>query len=128
MAVTSFNELLDIRFCGHENGVFKLELAIGAQHLHGSGGVHGGVFLTLLDTVMSRAVRASRPELSYAPTMQLTCNFFRPVNEGTIHAEGSVLNSTRKTFFAEGQLYCGRRRLLAKGSATFLVSSLEPLA
>tara|TARA_R110002049_G_scaffold74361_2_gene191803 strand:- start:4714 stop:4944 length:231 start_codon:yes stop_codon:yes gene_type:complete len=71
-----FNALLDIHFGGYRDDVYHLELAVGPQHLHSAGSVHGGVFLSLLDTVMSRAVRAYRPEHSYTPTVQLSGNFF----------------------------------------------------
>ncbi|CAA0102978.1 Uncharacterised protein [Halioglobus japonicus] len=123
-----FNELLDIQFRGYQNDVYQLELEVGPQHLHSAGSVHGGVFLTLLDTVMSRAVRASRPERCYTPTMQLSGNFFRPLSDGSIYAEGRVRNSSRKTVFAEGKLYDRQRRLLAQGTATFIVAEQATLA
>jgi uncharacterized protein (TIGR00369 family) len=123
-----FNELLEIQFRGYQNDVYQLELEVGPQHLHSAGHVHGGVFLSLLDTVMSRAVRAYRPEHNYAPTVQLSGNFFRPLSDGAIYAEGRVLNSSRKTVFAEGKLYDHKRRLLAQGSATFIVVDQATLA
>tara|TARA_R110002049_G_scaffold74361_2_gene191802 strand:- start:4565 stop:4699 length:135 start_codon:yes stop_codon:yes gene_type:complete len=43
-------------------------------------------------------------------------------------AEGRVLNSSRKTVFAEGRLYDSQRRLLAQGSATFMVATQATLA
>tara|TARA_R110002072_G_scaffold50399_15_gene135837 strand:+ start:326 stop:739 length:414 start_codon:yes stop_codon:yes gene_type:complete len=127
-AVTGFNELLDIHFCGYGEGVYRLELAVGPQHLHSAHSVHGGVYLTLLDTVMSRAVQSGSPGHSYTPTMQLSGNFFRPLHKGRIYAEGRVGNSSRKTVFAEGKLFDAQRRLLAQGSATFLVTEHKPLA
>ncbi len=124
----NFNELLDIQFRGYQYDVYRLELAVRPQHLHSAGNVHGGVFLSLLDTVMSRAVRAYRPEHSYAPTVQLSGNFFRPVSDGLIVAEGRVVNCSRKTVFAEGKLYDSKQRLLAQGSATFIVVDQVTLA
>ena len=126
--MTGFNELLDIHFCGYGEGVYRLELAVGPQHLHSAHSVHGGVYLTLLDTVMSRAVQSGSPGHSYTPTMQLSGNFFRPLQKGRIYAEGRVGNSSRKTVFAEGKLFDAQRRLLAQGSATFLVTEHKPLA
>lgn len=123
-----FNALLDIQFGGYRDDVYHLELAVGPQHLHSAGSVHGGVFLTLLDTVMSRAVRAYRPDYSYTPTMQLSGHFFRPLSDGLIVAEGRVINSSRKTVFAEGALYDSQRRLLAQGNATFFVVQEATLA
>ncbi|WP_123034918.1 PaaI family thioesterase [Haliea alexandrii] len=126
--VAGFNELLGIQLCGYENGVYRLELAVGQQHLHGAGSVHGGVFLALLDTVMSRSVQSDSPRVSLAPTMQLSGNFFRPLARGRIYAEGRVINRSRKTVVAEGKLFDAQHRLLAQGGAIFLVTERKPLA
>lgn len=117
-----FNKLLGIRFCGGEKGQYQLELTVCPEHWHEAGLVHGGVYLSLLDTVMSRAIRTLGGEFSYAPTMTLNTSFFRPIKAGIIRAEGRVVNQSRRTAFVEGSLCDESGKLLAKGSANFFLS------
>jgi acyl-CoA thioesterase len=118
---TGFNELLGIHFCGGEKGEYKLELTVGPKHCHQAGLVHGGVYLSLLDTVMSRAIRTLLGGAGYAPTMALNTSFFRPMKVGIISAEGKVVNQSRRTAFVEGSLFDDEGRMLAKGSASFFL-------
>lgn len=119
---TGFNELLGIHFCGGEKGEYKLELTVVKKHCHQAGFVHGGVYLSLLDTVMSRAIRSLLGGSVYTPTMALSTSFFRPMKVGKISAEGRVVNQSRRTAFVEGSLFDDEGRLLAKGSANFFLS------
>lgn len=116
---TGFNELLGIHFCGGEKGQYQLELTVGPQHCHQAGLVHGGVYLSVLDTVMSRAIRTLLADGYYSPTMTLNANFFRPMEIGIIRAEGRVLNQSRRTAFVEGRLFNDAGKLLAFGSGNF---------
>ncbi len=122
---TGFNELLGIRFCGGEKGHYQLELTVGPEHCHEAGLVHGGVYLSLLDTVMSRSIRTLFEASCYAPTMSLNTNFFRPIGAGIIYADGSVVNHSRRTAFVEGSLREGSGKLLAQGSANFFLSEKQ---
>lgn len=114
-----FNALLGIRFLGGEKGQFQLELTVGPEHLHEAGRVHGGVYLSLLDTVMSRAIRSSLGKTWYGPTITFSTSFFRPIQSGIIRAEGRVVNQSRSTAFVEGSLINPVGKLLARGSGTF---------
>ncbi|WP_019528259.1 PaaI family thioesterase [Dasania marina] len=120
-SIEGFNELLGVRFNGGEKGLYQLELTVGPQHHHDAGLVHGGVYLSLLDTVMSRAIRTLTEEAHYAPTVALSCNFFRPISTGLIYAEAKVVNQSRHLAFVEGSLRDELGRLLAGGSATFFL-------
>jgi len=120
LTLADFNDLLGICLGGYDGDVYRLELVTRPQHMHAAGSVHGGVILSLLDTVMSRAVRSHLPDCDYMPTMNLSANFFRPMGEGLISAEGRVVNSSRRTVCAEGKLYGGSGKLLAQGTASFM--------
>ncbi|WP_374973356.1 PaaI family thioesterase [Spongiibacter marinus] len=117
--MTGFNELVGLRLCGGDAERYFIELDVKACHCHDAGFVHGGVYLSLLDTVMSRAVRALDGEASVSPTMNLNCSFFRPQSSGLIRAEGRVINRSKNITFAEGALYSPEGKLLAKGTANF---------
>lgn len=123
----SFNELLGLQLLGAENGGYRLELAIAPHHLNGVGGVHGGVYLTLLDTVMARACRVGEHEAEYWPTLELKTNFLRSIGSGRIIALGEVVRRGRRTCYVEGELRSEAGELLARGSATLLLAgNAEP--
>jgi uncharacterized protein (TIGR00369 family) len=124
--VGGFNELLGMELKGLIDDTYVVELAIGPQHLHVRGGVHGGVYLSLLDTVMARASRAALAPGQYQPTLELKTNFLNAVQSGRIIAKGRVVSRTRRTCYAEGELLSDQGQLLARGSATMIVVEARP--
>lgn len=114
-----FNALLGIRLCGASDDCYVLELDIAPQHLHAAGRVHGGVYLTLLDTAMARAARIGSDD-AYMPTLEVKVNFLRPAATGRIIARARVVNRSRRTCYVEGELTGEDGRMLARGSATLI--------
>lgn len=117
-----FNTLLGMELLGVRGDAYELALEIRPCHLNGAGGVHGGVYLSLLDTVMARACRTGQPERAYWPTLELKVNFLRTVGRGRISARGRVVKRGRRVCFVEGELVGDDGRLLARGSATLLAA------
>jgi uncharacterized protein (TIGR00369 family) len=115
-----FNALLGLELKGSQNGDYVLELLIGPGHLNEAGGVHGGVYLSLLDTVMARAGRMDQGPDLYLPTLELKTNFLGSVNSGRIIGKGRVISRTRRTCYAEGELMSDTGKLLARGSCTMI--------
>jgi len=118
--MSGFNELLGVELKGEKGEQYLLELLVGPQHLHQGGGVHGGVYLSLLDTVMARASRIGLPPTSYLPTLELKTNFLASIKSGRITAIGRVISRTKRTCYVEGELVSDTGRLLARGSATLI--------
>lgn len=116
--MSGFNELLGIVLLGPGSEGYELEMEIKAEHLHAAGNVHGGVYLSLLDTVISRATRELVDDESYVPTLCIHASFFRPVNKGRIRAIAKVVNQSRRFFHVQGELFDDSEKLLAQGSAT----------
>ncbi len=124
--VTGFNALLGVELLGERDEAYHLELLVGPQHLHDAGGVHGGVYLSLLDIVMARAARMALPPGSYMPTLELKTNFLASVSQGRIHATGRVISRTTRTCYLEAELVSDTGRLLARASATMIASVPRP--
>jgi len=122
-----FNSLLGLELKGFQGDDYCIELMLGPQHLHEANGVHGGVYLSLLDTAMARASRAGSLPGSYTPTLELKTNFLRAKSSGRILAKARVISRTRRTFYVEGELMDETGLLLARASATMmLVAPREP--
>lgn len=116
--MNGFNALLGMTMVGVRQDGYIIELDVGPQHLHDAGRVHGGVYLSLLDTVMSRAIRSTLDDESYVPTLAINANFFRPMADGRITAIGKVLNQSRSVCYVEGRLLNDVGKLLAQGNGT----------
>ena len=80
---------------------------------------HGGVIMTLLDSVMSRAcaLQPGAPSQT-AVTVEMTSRFHRP-GRGALLAEGWVVHSTRSLCSCAAQLLDEEGRLVATASGTF---------
>ncbi|HQQ69576.1 MAG TPA: PaaI family thioesterase [Alicycliphilus sp.] len=80
---------------------------------------HGGVIMTLLDSVMSRAAGALPDAPSKtAVTVEMTSRFHRP-GRGALLAEGWVVHATRSLCSCAGQLLDEDGRLVATATGTF---------
>ncbi|WP_108661605.1 PaaI family thioesterase [Acuticoccus kandeliae] len=98
---------------------FELPLA---PHLMNRYGIpHGGIYATMLDTVMGYAgcYTGDPEDVRLAMTLSLTTNFLsRPRGERLI-IEGRRIGGGRTTFFADGTVVDETGELVATGSGTF---------
>jgi len=108
------------------DGECVMELGIEPWHLSRARRIHGGVYFTMLDTVMGRAIISKLPAGKGCATIDAHINYFRPAQEGRIRAVGECIRITRRTAYAEGTLLDEAGNMLARSSGTFfLTESLE---
>jgi uncharacterized protein (TIGR00369 family) len=80
-----------------------------------AGGVmHGGVLMSVADTVGALVTFLGLPEGASTATITSTSQLFRPVTEGTVRAVATVLHRGRTTVTAQTDLYDDRERLVAR--------------
>ena len=82
------------------------------------GTMHGGAIMTMLDLVMSIAVRGFYGVSAGVITIDMSVSFIRPC-EGTVLAIGRVLNGGKSMCFCEGEATDESGKLLAKTMGTF---------
>ena len=111
---TYFTRHLGIRTNSLEAGRTAIEVDIKPLHLNDAGAVHGGFFMTLLDTLMGHAVFTGLgdPAARFA-TSSMTTHFLEAVRSGTLTGEGRVYVA------AEAELRNGDGRLAATAEAIF---------
>jgi uncharacterized protein (TIGR00369 family) len=92
-------------------------------HLNPSGGVHGGLSATLLDSCMGLAILSTLERGIGQTTLEFKISLVRPITPetGLITAEGVVLSSGRRVGTAEGRITDSGGRLLAHGTTTCLI-------
>jgi uncharacterized protein (TIGR00369 family) len=93
------------------------------EHQNPAGTVHGGYLATLLDSCMTCAVQSTAGPGEFFTTVEFKITFLRPVvaGIGVVRAEGTVIQKTRRTGFAEGRLTDARGRLLAHATTTCML-------
>ncbi len=87
--------------------------------LNSWGAAHGGVIMTMLDLVMSMAVRGHYNDLGTGVlTVDMSIGFL-DASTDDVFAEGRVLHAGRSTAFCEAEARDAGGRILAKAIGTF---------
>ncbi len=105
-----------------EDGQCVMECPVTTLHMSTADRVHGGVFFTMLDTAMGRAVISKLPEGRGCATLEAKINYFRPVQAGLLRAEANVVTMTRRTAFVEATLTDEEERVICRASGTFMLT------
>ncbi len=96
----------------------------GEEHYNPIGVVHGGLALTLLDSVMGCAVHTTLPAGTGYTTLEIKVNFVRAIHggDGRVIATGTVVHRGGRVATAEGRVTReSDGKLLAHGTTTCLI-------
>jgi uncharacterized protein (TIGR00369 family) len=91
--------------------------------LNSWGATHGGVIMTMLDLVMSWAVRGHYGVSGGVLTVDLSVGFMKGSFGDQLTAEGRVLHGGKSTAFCEAEARDDQGALLAKAIGTFKLLS-----
>lgn len=120
----NFDDFIGIKMIGFVDDHFVVELEVASKHLNPAGIVHGGVLCTMLDTAMAKAFFETLPkEKQLGAALELKINFLRPTVTGKLTAFGKLVNPTKRTAFVEGYILNQQGKLVAKASATMILSA-----
>jgi uncharacterized protein (TIGR00369 family) len=96
-------------------------LAAGPQHANPMGTLHGGILCDIADAAMGMAFASTlAPEESFT-TVELKVNFFRPIWQAQLKAEGTVVQRGRTIGYVECDITDEADRLVAKAASTCMV-------
>jgi uncharacterized protein (TIGR00369 family) len=102
-------------------GRATVTMAAGPQHANPMGTLHGGILCDIADAAMGLAFASTlAPDESFT-TIELKINFFRPVWQGELKAEGSVVQRGRTVGYAECTVSDENSRPIAKAASTCMV-------
>jgi uncharacterized protein (TIGR00369 family) len=103
------------------NGRAIVMLAAGPRHANPMGTLHGGILCDIADAAMGMAFASTlAPEESFT-TVELKINFFRPVWEARLKAEGRVVRRGSAIGYVECEITNEGGYLIAKASSTCMV-------
>jgi len=117
------NDVAVARLIGFEakeiaDGRAVVTLAAGPQHANPMGTLHGGILCDIADAAMGMAFASTLgPEETFT-TVELKINFFRPVWEANLKAEGKVVRRGRSLGYVECEVTDEGGQLIAKASST----------
>lgn len=103
------------------DGRATVTLRAGPQHANPMGTLHGGVLCDIADAAMGIAFASTLAAEESFTTVELKINFFRPVWEAQLRAEGKVVRRGRTVGYIECEISDERGQLIAKAASTCLV-------
>lgn len=123
MVPTDSNDVPVGRLIGFEvkeiaDGRAVVTLAVGPQHANPMGTLHGGILCDIADAAMGMAFASTLVAGESFTTIELKINFFRPVWEARLQAEGKVVRRGSTIGYVECEITNEGGRLVAKASST----------
>lgn len=103
---SGYQDLLGYRLCRWEEGLAEMELPIDDRHRNRAGIVHGGVYMSLLDTVsgFSLTFCAFPGRVRQVMTLSLSTSFLGQVQGGTLIAIARFRGGGRKIVGAAAEV------------------------
>ena len=126
MKNANMNDVPIARLIGFEaseiaDGRAIVTLAAGPQHANPMGTLHGGVLCDIADAAMGMAFASTLAPGESFTTVELKINFFRPVWEARLRAEGKVIRRGSTVGYIECEIADESDRLVAKASSTCMI-------
>src|ERR1700746_2805962 len=117
------NDIPVARLIGFEakeiaDGRATVMLAAGPQHANPMGTLHGGILCDIADAAMGMAFASTLLAEETFTTVELKINFFRPVWEANLKAEGRVVRRGSTIGYVECEVTDEGGQLIAKASST----------
>jgi uncharacterized protein (TIGR00369 family) len=107
-----------------EEGRAEIEMQVREDFYHAARAIHGAVYFKVLDDATFFAVQSLVKDL-FVVTSSFQLYFLRPVSEGHLLARGQVVSRSKRLYIAEGVLFDRRGKEVARGSGTFMPSSIQ---
>ena len=105
------------------NGETELDIPLRPDFFHAAHAVHGSVYFKALDDAAFFAVSSLVADV-FVLTASFNIYLTRPVTEGTLQASGRVVHRSRSLFLADAELRDPQQRLVARGSGSFMRSTI----
>jgi uncharacterized protein (TIGR00369 family) len=103
------------------DGRATVVLAAGPQHANPMGTLHGGILCDIADAAMGMAFASTLAQEESFTTVELKINFFRPVWQAQLRAQGMVVRRGQTIGYVECTITDEQSRLVAKAASTCMV-------
>jgi uncharacterized protein (TIGR00369 family) len=131
--IERFNEVNRDRFGGHlgyhlmdvQRGWARIEVDCTSRIMNPSGVMHGGASFGLADSAVAAALLTIYGPGNALLTIEMKINYLEPIVSGVVVAEASVLRSSRRSAYAEVDVWAGGK-LAARATTTYMIRALAP--
>src|SRR5690606_16274458 len=115
-------QVMGVRYHAWSEGHVEIRATPQARFYNFMGMVHGGWALTLLDTSTGMASLTTLLPWEFAPTLETSAKFVRPIVEGAgeLRVFGDVVSRGRRVVTLEGRIEDASGKLYAHGTSSCL--------
>lgn len=114
--------LLSMEVCELGKGYSKVVVDLENKHLNPFGGIHGGVYASLIDTAAYWAVYCDVEENAGLISLDLKVDNLAPIKDGRLVVEGKRIKAGRRICIAEALIIDNQGKYLAHGISKQMVT------
>ena len=103
-------------------GYSRVELKMGIEHLNPSGGIHGGVYASIIDTAAYWSAYCELDEKVGMISIDLKIDYLAPIREGVIATKGRSIKIGKSMCLAEATSFDKDGKSLAHGTSKMMVT------
>ena len=116
---------LGFRVADVRRGYSRLEVENRRELSNPTGIMHGGASFGLADTAVAVSLISIYGPGNALLTIEMKINYLEPIPPGTVTAEAYVLRSSRRSAYAEVDIWAAGK-LAARASTTYMIRPLTP--
>ena len=117
----AIGKLLGMRITEVAEGKVTMQMPVDRRYANPIGTLHGGIICDLADAAMGTAFATTCEEGESYATVELKCNYLRPVWETLLTANAWIVYRGRTMGLTECEVRDDKKRLIAKLSSTLTV-------
>lgn len=121
-----FPGYLGFRVVDVRRGYSKLEVETRPELSNPSGIMHGGASFGLADTAVAVSLISIYGPGNALLTIEMKINYLEPIFPGLVTAEAFVLRSSRRSAYAEVDIWAGGK-LAARASTTYMIRAMDQM-
>jgi uncharacterized protein (TIGR00369 family) len=114
-------KLFDMRITEASEGRATMQMPVDGRYANVSGSLHGGTMCEMADAAMGTAFATTLEEGEGYTTVELKCNYLRPVWDTMLTASAWVVSRGKTLGLTECELRSSDNKLIAKLSSTLMV-------
>jgi len=118
---SSYFKLLSMVVKDIGTGYSKLEITINDKHLNPFGGIHGGVYSSLIDSAAYWSVYCDLPEDRGLISLDVNVNNLAAVTSGKLFVEGGRIKNGKSICLAGAVITGENNRIIAHGTSKMMV-------
>ncbi|RZB37510.1 MAG: hypothetical protein SRB2_01054 [Desulfobacteraceae bacterium Eth-SRB2] len=122
MNKSPYFNLLSIVVKDLDIGYSLLEVDIENRHLNPFGGIHGGVYSSVIDTAAYWAAYCELDENAGLISLDLNVNFLAPVRNGKLIVKGRCIKTGKTVCIAEATAFDQANKMVAHGTSKMMVT------